>query len=222
MTPSADGKRENAVETTGNSSDEPSRRPGRRPSSSRADIEHVALELFERKGFEETTVDDIAAAAGIGRRTVFRYFPSKNDIPWGDFEGSLEVMRAGLADDTSDDDLMTVITRAVLAFNRFEHDELHWLRRRMRLLLGVPALTAHAALKYGEWRLVVAGFAAERCGLDPDDLLPRTLGYAALGAAIAAYESWLDDEESDLAELLAASYDQLRTGFAALTVPSRA
>src|ERR671911_699689 len=46
---------------------------GRRRSTSRAELERVALGLFATKGFDETTVDDIAAAAGIGRRTFFRY-----------------------------------------------------------------------------------------------------------------------------------------------------
>src|SRR5579875_1846480 len=70
--------------------------PGRRRVTSRAELEHVAFELFAAKGFEQTTVDDIAAAAGIGRRTFFRYFPSKNDVPWGMFELELERMRVRL------------------------------------------------------------------------------------------------------------------------------
>ena len=71
---------------------------GRRRVTSRAELERVAFDLFGRQGFERTTVDDIAAAAGIGRRTFFRYFPSKNDVPWGDFEGELDRMRLRLKD----------------------------------------------------------------------------------------------------------------------------
>ena len=67
---------------------------GRRRITSRAELEHVAFELFDRQGFEGTTIDDIAVAAGIGRRTFFRYFPSKNDVPWGNFEDELDRMRA--------------------------------------------------------------------------------------------------------------------------------
>jgi len=55
--------------------------PGRRRATSRQELEETAFGLFAARGFEATTVDEIAAAAGIGRRTFFRYFPSKNDIP---------------------------------------------------------------------------------------------------------------------------------------------
>ncbi|WP_117434509.1 TetR family transcriptional regulator, partial [Acuticoccus kandeliae] len=65
------------------------RRAGRRPVTSRSEIEHIALEMFSDHGFEHTTVDDVAHAAGIGRRTFFRYFASKNDIAWGAFEEQL-------------------------------------------------------------------------------------------------------------------------------------
>src|ERR1035437_7935525 len=43
-------------------------------------IREAAIDLFAKKGFDETTIDDIAEAAGISRRSVFRYFPSKNDM----------------------------------------------------------------------------------------------------------------------------------------------
>ncbi len=54
---------------------------GRRKITSRADLGQVAFDLFDQQRFERTTIDDIASAAGIGRRTFFRYFPSKNDVP---------------------------------------------------------------------------------------------------------------------------------------------
>jgi len=53
--------------------------------------------MFAQKGFEETKVDDIADQVGVSRRTLFRYFRSKNDIPWGQFDQSLAAFRATLA-----------------------------------------------------------------------------------------------------------------------------
>lgn len=68
-------------------------RVGRRPSTTRDEITAVAMTLFAQHGFDEVSVDDIAAAAGIARRTVFRYYSSKNAIVWGDFDSHLGVMR---------------------------------------------------------------------------------------------------------------------------------
>ena len=75
----------------------------------------------------------------------------------------------------------------------------------MRLILGSPALQAYSTLRYAAWREVVARFAAGRLGGDPADLVPRTLGHLALGAALSAYEQWLEHEDADLIDLLQTS-----------------
>lgn len=54
---------------------------GRPEATSHAAIEEAAFALFAERGFEATTIDDIARAVGVSRRTLFRYYPSKNDIP---------------------------------------------------------------------------------------------------------------------------------------------
>ena len=80
----------------------PSKPMGRRPSTMRGQLSDLGIELFTSKGFDETSIDDIADAAGIARRTFFRYFPSKNAVPWGDFDAQLAALRAhldGLPDD---------------------------------------------------------------------------------------------------------------------------
>ena len=111
------------------------RRAGRRPVTSRSEIEHIALDLFTRQGFETTTVDEIASAAGIGRRTVFRYYASKNDIPWGAFDDQLDRMRATFAGLPADLPVMTGVRIAVLDFNDVAPDEQPWHRSRLRLIL---------------------------------------------------------------------------------------
>lgn len=64
-------------------------RVGRRRSTTPHHISDVAIELFAAHGFTDVSVDDIARAAGIARRTLFRYYASKNAIPWGDFSTTL-------------------------------------------------------------------------------------------------------------------------------------
>ena len=177
-------------------------RPGRPAVTSRGELEQVALELFTERGFEQTTVDDIAAAAGIGRRTFFRYFASKNDVVWGDFERGLVDLRAAL-DETDDDvPLLEALRLAVLAFNRLDDAEVPWHRDRMALILRVPALQAHSTLRYASWRSAVADFAGRRLGLAPDELLPQVVAHSCLGAALSAYEQWLQRPGADLQDLL--------------------
>ena len=178
---------------------------GRRRVTSRAELEQVAFGLFERRGFDATTVDDIAAAAGIGRRTFFRYFRSKNDVPWGDFDAELARMRLRLAATPPAEPLADALRAAIVDFNRVAPGQLGAHRRRMELILRVPALQAHSALRYAAWRRVIAEFVAERTGQRPDELFPRTVGHAMLGAAVAAYEQWLESGDADLSALLDAA-----------------
>lgn len=175
---------------------------GRRPITSRAEIEQVAFDLFDRQGFERTTVDDIASAGGIGRRTFFRYFPSKNDVPWGDFDGELARMRLRLEAAPAQTPLMDAIRHAIVDFNRVAPEQIPAHRRRMKFILRVPALQAHSTLRYAGWRQVIADFVAERTGLPSDALVPQAIAYAMLGVAIAAYEQWLSRTDADLCELL--------------------
>jgi len=188
-------------------------RLGRRPSTSQAELSHVALQLFAEHGFEETTVDDVAAAAGIGRRTLFRYFPSKNDLPWGDFDAQLEKMRAHLREMPDDLPLMDALGAAVVEFNRLPAEEITWHRQRMTLLLNVPALQAHSTLRYEAWRNVVAEYAAQRLCVPVDSPAPSAIAWALLGIALSAYEQWLRHEDADLTALLETSLSMLDKGF---------
>jgi TetR/AcrR family transcriptional regulator, regulator of mycofactocin system len=186
---------------------------GRRRSTSRAELERVALGLFATKGFEETTVDDIAAAAGIGRRTFFRYHPSKNDVVWGDFDTELDHLRRRLASCPPDLPLMRAVHDAVIDFNRLDPAEVPWHRRRMQVILHNPALQAYSTLMYARWRMVIAEFVAGRVGAAPTDFFPQLVAYAALAAAVAAYDQWLLREDADLGELIDEAMAELERGF---------
>ncbi|MGW1547242.1 mycofactocin system transcriptional regulator [Streptomyces sp. NPDC002346] len=177
-------------------------RSGRPRATSRSDLERLGFELFARQGFDDTTVDDIAAAAGIGRRTFFRYYASKNDLVWGDFEQQLARLRNLLDAVPPGTPVMDALRGAVVEFNRFDAAEVPWHRQRMELILTVPTLQADATLRYTSWRAIVTEFVARRLGLPVSDVIPRLVGYAVLSASIAAYEHWLATEGADLGFLL--------------------
>jgi mycofactocin system transcriptional regulator len=189
--------------------------PGRRRATSRAELEQVAFTLFTARGFDATTVDEIAAAAGIGRRTFFRYFPSKNDVPWGAFEDELERMRVRLKACPPEVPVMDAIRYALIDFNRVAPAQVPLHRRRMQLILRVPTLLAHSTLRFAAWRAVVAEFVAERTGHRPDDLAPQAIAHAVLGVSVAAHEHWLDEEGADLGALLDRAMRELGTAFRA-------
>jgi len=181
-------------------------RGGRPPVTSRAELEQVALALFAERGFAATTVDDIAASAGISRRTFFRYYESKNDVVWGDFDDLLRRMTGWLADVGDDVPLVDALSAAVVRFNSVPPEVAGAHRERMALILRVPALQAHSTLRYEAWRAVVVTFAARRLGVDESTFVPQLVGHLALGAAVAAYEQWLGNDAADLGLLLASAF----------------
>lgn len=166
-------------------------RAGRRRATTKDHIANTAIELFGAYGFSEVSVDDVAVAAGIARRTLFRYYPSKNAIPWGDFDSHLREFAKVLdaADPTRP--MGYTLRAALLDFNTFEESEATRHRQRMRLILESAELQAYSMTLYAGWREVVASFVARRTGSRPVDLVPQTVGWMMLGAALAAHTNWL-------------------------------
>lgn len=158
-------------------------------------------------------MDDVAAALGVGRRTVFRYFPSKNDLVWGDFDSVLDRLRDEFAAAEAAAPLTTALRDAVIASNTYPPEVLPELRVRLTLITTVPALQAHSMLRYAEWREVVAAFAARRLRRRPEDLAPQALGHAALAASTTAFSHWVRHPERDLLDLLRRAYNLLSPGF---------
>jgi hypothetical protein len=100
-----------------------------------------------------------------------------------------------------------------VAFNHLPPDQVQQHRQRMNLILRVPALISRSSLRYAQWRAAIEEFAANRLDLPLDHLIPRSIGYTALGVALAAHEQWLQDETSDLGELLNSAFLALTQGF---------
>lgn len=191
-------------------------RVGRRRSTTWDHISNVAIDLFTARGFDEVSVDDVAEAAGIARRTLFRYYPSKNALPWGDFDAHLDHMRDLLADLDPTVPIGAALRTALLAFNTFDDAETARHRQRMRVILETAALQAYSMTMYAGWRAVVADFVAKRLGAGAGDLVPRTVAWTMLGVALSAYETWLADESVALPDALGAAFDTVADGLRAL------
>ena len=196
-------------------------RVGRRRSTTWDHISNVALDLFAARGFEDVSVDDVAEAAGIARRTLFRYYPSKNALPWGDFDAHLDHMRDLLSELEPDVPIEQALRTALLAFNSFDEQETARHRQRMRVILETAALQAYSMTMYAGWRAVVAAFVAQRLGTGPENLVPQTVAWTMLGVALSAYENWLADESVSLAQALGDAFDTVSDGLSALDEQGR-
>jgi mycofactocin system transcriptional regulator len=187
--------------------------PGRPPATSAREIELAALDLFSRRGFDATTVEDIAAAAGVSRRTFFRYFPSKADVLWGQFDAEVDTLRREL-DETSDAlPVMTAVREAVVAANAYRSEDIPELRTRMALVTDVPELFATAAVHYDAWEHAIAEFVARRSRCAADSLYPLSVARATLATCRAAYDVWMSRGDAELTVYLDRALRDLATGF---------
>jgi TetR/AcrR family transcriptional regulator, regulator of mycofactocin system len=190
----------------------PQSRVGRRRSTTPHDITDVAITLFTARGFAEVSVDDVARAAGISRRTLFRYYASKNAIPWGDFDTHLAHLRDLLDNVDPRVPVSEALRAALLAFNTFDESETARHRQRMRVILQTAELQAYSMTMYAGWREVIAGFVARRSDCKTTDLLPQTVAWTMLGVALSAYEHWLGDESMPLPTALGNAFDVAGAG----------
>ena len=187
-------------------------RAGRRRSTTPGHIADVALDLFATRGFGEVSVDDVALASGIARRTLFRYYSSKNAIPWGDFDAHLGHLAAVLDRADPGAPIRDALRTALLDFNTFDDSETVRHRQRMRVILQTEELQAYSMTMYAGWRAVVADFVARRTGARADDLVPQTVAWVMLGAALSAYQHWLAHDTVSLREALADAFDTVADG----------
>ena len=189
-------------------------RRGRPPGTSRRTLELIALRLFTAQGFEETTIDQITAEAGVSRRAFFRYFGSKPDVLWGEFDTEVATIRALLDAVPAGLPVMAAVRQAVLAANHYRAADVPELRARMSLIGSAPALMASAALHYDAWERAISDFVARRTGQPPDSLYPLAVGRATLAACRAGYDRWVMHADADLTVYLDAALRALAAGFA--------
>ena len=188
-------------------------RRGRPRGTSARELELVALRLFGEQGFEQTTVDEIAAGAGVSRRTFFRYFDSKAEVLWSEFDTEVATIRALLNDVPEDLSVMAAVQSVVIAANHYHPEDVPELRARLNLIGSVPALAASATVHYDAWERAVSNFVARRINQSPDSLYPVAVGRATLATCRAAYEQWAVRADADLTVYLDAALRALATGF---------
>ncbi|MEV5894292.1 TetR family transcriptional regulator [Nonomuraea fuscirosea] len=171
-----------------------------------AELAAVALELFTERGFEDVTVDDIARAAGVSKRSFFRYFPAKEDAVFGGVllmgDDIAEQIAGRPAGEPAWECLHAVLREWVARIDAGS-------RAALRVIESTPALRARFQQKREEARGRIAEALAERSGLDAftADLLTS----AAATAIDCASREWLrGGGEDERLELVDAAFERLR------------
>jgi AcrR family transcriptional regulator len=170
----------------------------RKKAATKQSIQEHALRLFMEKGYDATTVDEIAAAAGVSHMTFFRYFPRKEAVvEYDEYDPMLEELVAARPPDEPPLTALHAAVRAgleaILATDR------EALLQRTRLVLSNPALRSRNVIAQDTTRDLFARALARRAGLPSPDLASTVQASAALGAIGAAMTAWAEGEDDPIA-----------------------
>ncbi len=193
----------------------------RKKAATRAAIRDAAMALFAEHGFAATTIDRIAEAADVSRATVFSYYPSKEDIVFGDASLAIEALAATLRERTDGESAFTVVRGWLGQLQGWIEPE---LVLQLRLVREVPVVAARRLQHYGDIERVIAD--ALQDDLGPGRELAARLAAASLLAALRIAEesaaAHMEQEDraltaSEIAALLDDAVTFARAGIAAVT-----
>lgn len=171
-------------------------RPGlreRKRAETHARIQTAALILFSERGFEQTTLDDIAAAADVSRRTLFHYFGSKEDIVLSAKADVITALEHAVSRRPVDEPLMEMAQNALIDMSAgFQGPG---PRALARLIKSTPALQASDHAKYDLMERRLTAALTARKGLPADDLQARMVAITAIGVLKISTEAWLASDD---------------------------
>jgi AcrR family transcriptional regulator len=166
---------------------EQGRREQKREATRRR-LAQAAQRLFAAQGFDRTTVDEIAAAAEVSRRTFFHYFESKEDVVLARHEDFEHALLDAIRTAPADEPVLSVAERAVVAaVGQFDPEEARIIEQLQR---EEPALRMRAQGKYERLERGIAGALAERAGVEPEDLRVRLDAMLIAGVLRVAGGGW--------------------------------
>jgi AcrR family transcriptional regulator len=183
----------------------------RKKAQTRAAIQTHALRLFREQGYQATTIEQIITAADISESTLFRYFPTKEDLVLADDYDPLiiDALRAQPPDVAP-----IPAIRAALAsvFGEMSEDERVEQRERVALVLSVPALRARMLDQFLQAVRIVGEVIAERTKRRADDFAVRTVAGAVIGAFLAGLDTVAEQPDADLGTLIDQALENLQHG----------
>ena len=182
---------------------------GRWEPNARGRLEQAALELYVERGYEQTTVAEIAERAGLTERTFFRHFADKREVLFagaGALQDLLVTAVAGAPDAVAP---LEAVAAALEAAGALLQERREYSRRRQSVIDANPALRERELIKLASLSAALAGTLRRRGVPEPAASLTAEAGIAVFKIA---FERWISESgQSDLPRLIRESLDELRT-----------
>lgn len=173
----------------------------RKRERTRAAIVAAGTRLFASRGYEETTIADIAAAADIGTRTFFSYFDSKDQVLFPEHDRRIDAALEAIARRAPEDRPVDVLLNALAASGPVGGESAGTTTRlRLRLMESVPAVRGRALQLQRRAEREIAGRLCEAYPGELDTVQAAALVGAFIGAAAAATNALLQDPEAHTAD----------------------
>lgn len=190
----------------------------RRRTKLAAEIERVALSLFLKRGIGAVTIDEVADAAAISRRTFFRYFASKEDLLLGDRQRYDESLARAVAKEQPNRSAVRMLRDILIEMSLEVEAEEDTARLRLELFRKYPQEMSGAFEQQRAWNSTFKAMVTERMGLeDSRDIRPALIVGVMMSAANVALHNWfVKGAKQPLHELVEAALDQTITGLAEL------
>jgi len=158
----------------------------RKKQRTRETIARAAHELFAERGYHATTLPEIAEAADVSTRTIFAYFPSKEDILFSDFPVMKEALTQALAERPEGVEALETVREFILSSHNLEKSELD--EQLGRCVADDPTLRSHLRARIAELEEVIAAAIAKDIGAAEDDLRPHVVAASLTAAFIVLTE----------------------------------
>jgi AcrR family transcriptional regulator len=183
----------------------------RKKAKTKIAIQEHAVRLFRAQGYAATTVEQIAEAAEVSPSTVFRYFPTKEELVTTD---ELDpVIFAAFEEQPPELGLIPAWRGAMHAvFDRLTADEMATERERMALILSVPELWATSLGNVTKVLDTMTALSAHRVGREAADPVVRNIIGSMFGVLLMTAFEWARDPAADMVELVDTALEQLAAG----------
>ncbi|MGO4249911.1 TetR family transcriptional regulator [Paenarthrobacter sp. RAF54_2] len=159
----------------------------------REQIAAAALVLFDEQGFEETTVDQVAAAVGISPRSFFRYFPAKEDVVVGDPMAHVGPVLAHLNEGLTSLPVWEALRVGFKPLDAIADSDSTGSLRTMRVMMSTPSLRARNTEKHLAWMTVLVPAVRDALAGPAEDkgFRARAFTLAAITCLDVAFAEWV-------------------------------